>query len=372
MRTAQSLLTAFRSVVHSKFFADTPRAVQKPFKLKKGEPTRPPEPIERTDTITQLIYGLDAATERPRRHVGALEAKTRVDKQISAIRELLFAGRISTAEKYLEDLLAFQLGRGDREHAAMSLCALTTIALDANQLDVADRLSQYALKLTSDDNVVYTSRAEVFKHRGHFDAALKAYQEAIDRFGQDRWALNGYADVLKDKGLFDESIKRYKETQRDFPDNPVAFNGEISVLKANGERRSALSLAVRYAKRFEYDPVTRSTLAGCLASVGKYEEALRHYTLAIKLNWPEPRTHIGYIHALRASGDLESALRHADEFIAKFPKALQVLNAKAMLLRGAGRLDEAEAIYQRLIKHYPTHVPAKFGMAAIRSITRKD
>ena len=37
-----------------------------------------------------------------------------------------------------------------------------------------------------------------------------------------------------------------------------------------------------------------------------------------------------------------------------------------MLLRSAGRLDEAEAIYQSLIEHYPTYMPAKFGMAAIR------
>jgi tetratricopeptide (TPR) repeat protein len=372
IKTAQSLLTAFRSEVYSKFFVDMPRAVQKPLKLKKGgRPSRPPEPTEGTDTITQLIYGLDTATERPRRYVVALEAKARVDKQISAIRELLFAGKIPTADKYLEDLLAFQLGQGDREHAAMSLCALTTIALDANQFDVADRLSQYALRLTSDDKVVYTSRAEVFKQRGHFDAALKAYQEVIERFGQDRWALNGYADVLKDKGLFDESIKRYKETQEGFPDNPVAFNGEISVLKAKGERRRALSIAVRYAKRFEYDSVTRATLAGCLASVGKYEEALRHYTVAMKLNWPEPRTHIGYLHALTASGALESALRHADVFIAKFPKALPVLNIKAILLRNAGRLDEAEAIYQNLIEHYPTYVPATIGIAAIRVLQNK-
>ena len=33
----------------------------------------------------------------------------------------------------------------------MSLSALTAIALDANQFEMADRLSSYALRLTSDD-----------------------------------------------------------------------------------------------------------------------------------------------------------------------------------------------------------------------------
>jgi tetratricopeptide (TPR) repeat protein len=371
LRTAQSLLMTFRSEVHSKFFGGTKRSVQKPLKLKKGERPSSPQPGQERDAISELIDGMDATGGRSKRYVGALEAKARVDKQIGAIREVLFAGKNSTAEKYLEDLLAFQLGQGDREHAAMSLCALTAIALDANQFAMADRLSEYALKLTSDDKVVYTSRAEVLKQRGHFDAALRAYEEAIARFQQDRWALNGYADVLKDKGLFDESIKRYKQTQKDFPDDPVAFNGEIGVLRARGQQRIALGLALKYAKRFSYDAVTRSTLASCLASLGKYEDALRHYRVAIDLNWSEVRTHVGYLSALRDSGHMEAALRHADAYVRRFPKSYRMLHVKATLLRTAGRLDEAELLYRSVIELYPTYVPARFGMAAIRVLENK-
>lgn len=366
LRTAPSLLTAFRSEVDSKFFSEMRGALQKPLKLRKGERPRPSQAGQETDAISELIYGMDTSGERPKRYVGALEAKARVDKQIEAIREALFAGKNPTAEKYLEDLLAFQLGQGDREHAAMSLCALTGIALDANQFEMADRLSQYALKLTSDDKVVYTNRAEVFKRRGHFDAALKAYQEAIERFGQDRYARNGYADVLKDKGLFEEAIARYKEVQRDLPENPVAFNGEVSVLRAKGELRKALGVALANAKRFEYDAVTRSTLASSLASLGKYDEAIRHYRVAMNLD----RTHLGiqvsYVYTLKASGDLDSALRHADSVIKKVPDAVPMIYAKASLLRGAGLWDDAYALYEKLLALYPTYTPAKFGAAAIR------
>jgi tetratricopeptide (TPR) repeat protein len=364
LRTAQSLLTTFRSEVHSKFFGGTKRAVQKPLKLKKGERSPLPRPVQE-DAISELIYDMDARGERPKRYVGALEAKARVDKQIEAIREALFAGKNSTAEKYLEDLLAFQLGQGDREHAAMSLCALTGIALDANQFEIADRLSQYALKLTSDDKVVYTNRAEVFKRRGHFDAALKAYQEAIERFGQGRYARNGYADVLKDKGRFDEAIERYKEVQKDIPEDPVAFNGEVSVLRANGELRKALSVALANAKRFEYDAVTRSTLASSLASLGKYDEAIRHYRVAMNLDRTDLGIHVSYVYTLSASGDLDSALRHADSVIKKLPEAVPMIYAKASLLRNAGLLEDAYALYEKLLALYPTYTPAKFGAAAI-------
>jgi tetratricopeptide (TPR) repeat protein len=256
----------------------------------------------------------------------------------------------------------------------MSLCALTTISLDANQFDMADRLSAYALKLTSNDKVVYTNRAEVFKQRGHFDAALKAYEEAIDRFGQDRYARNGYADVLKDKGRFEEALNRYREVQKDTPDDPVAFNGEVSVLKAKGELRRALSVAVANAKRFKYDAVTRATLASSLASLGKYDEAVQQYQVAINLNWASLKIQVPYVYTLRAVGDLDLSLKHADLVISKLqlPKAASMMNAKASILRSVGRLDEASAIYAEILGPYPTYTPARFGAAAVQVLRKQS
>ncbi len=216
LKNSQTVLTDFRSRVQATFFGNARQGVQRALRLKRGETVAPPHQVGRMDAISALIYGTEDQAERPRRHVGAFEAKARVDKQISAIRDVLFAGKNDTAEKYLQELLAFQLGQGDREFAAMSLCALTTISLDANQYDMAERLSAYALRLTSNDKVVYTNRAEVFKRRGHFDAALKAYEEAIERFG-DRYARNGYADVLKDKGRFEEALRRYQGSAKRHP-----------------------------------------------------------------------------------------------------------------------------------------------------------
>jgi tetratricopeptide (TPR) repeat protein len=373
LRNVQTVLTTFRSRIQAKFFGNARQAVQKALRLKRGEAPATTQQPEQVDAISALIYGTDEHSERPRRYVGAFEAKARVDKQISAIRDALFAGKNPTAGKYLEELLAFQLGQGDRDFAAMSLCALTTISLDANQFDMADRLSAYALKLTSNDKVVYTNRAEVFKQRGHFDAALKAYQEAIERFGQDRYARNGHADVLKDKGRFDEALNRYKEVQKDAPDDPVAFNGEVSVLRARGELRTALSVAVANAKRFEYDAVTRATLASSLASLGKYDEAIRQYRVAIKLNWASLKIQIPYVYTLRAAGDPDSALKHADLVIGKLelPRAVSMVNAKASLLRSVGRLEEASTLYESLLGLYPTYTPAKFGAAAVRVLNNQ-
>jgi tetratricopeptide (TPR) repeat protein len=367
LKTSQSVLTAFRSKVHSRFFAGSGKASQRQLRLKRVRPSATTAvPTEPAEAVVEPIFDLGGGIRISRRTVGAFEAKARVDKQIAAIRDVLFAGKNALAERYLQELIEFQLGQGDREHAVMSLCALAAISLDANQLQMADRVSEFALKLSADDPFVYTTRAEVFKQRGHFHSALKAYQEAIERFPQERYARDGFADVLKEMGSFDESIKLYREVQKLFPDDPVAFNGEVGALKAKGELRAALKLAVLNAKRFEYDGVVRASLAGCLASLGKYEEALRHYKVALSIERPSMRTILSYIYTLKSSGKLTDALAYTDSLIARLPPVPSLLNAKATLLRSGNRLQEALGLFEEVIVRFPTYTPARFGAATVR------
>jgi tetratricopeptide (TPR) repeat protein len=368
---SRTLLTSLRSVLHERFFPSTPKAFQKMLKFDKRDPLRLVNPARGEDRISELIDGIGVGSEKRVRHTGALEAKARVDKQITAIKEQLLVGKDAIAEKYLQELIEFQLGQGDRVHAAMSLCNLTSIAMEADQFEMADRLSLYALKLTSNDDVVYTIRAEVLKQRGHFDAAIKAYEEAMVRFGEYRYAINGLADVFKEKGLYDEALKLYNKAKNDFPEDSVAFNGEVSVLKAKGEQRAALALALKHVKKFEFDAVTRATLAGCLVSVGKYEDALRHYSVATKLDSSNARIQINYLSCLRENGDAAAALHHLEVLLTKSPKQYSFLGMKALLLRSLGRLDEAESVYRELVKIYPTYIPAKTGIAVIRVLQKR-
>lgn len=367
LKSARSFLTTFRSKVQSRIFVKSEKATQRRLALRKSAPLpRSVAHEDRDKAADDAVYDLGDNRKIPRRILGAFEAKTRVDKQIAAIREAIFGGKSVQAERYLQELLDFQLGQGDREHAAMSLCALTAISLEANQLDMADELSEFAVKLTSDDPVVYTTRAEVFRQRGHFHAALKAYDEAVQRFPRELYALDGRAEVKKEMGQFDESMKMYQEIQKLFPDDSVAFNGEVGVLRAMGDLRRALKLSVSYAKRFELDAVSRATLASCLASLGKYQDALRHYQAAISLDYSNVRVVLGYIFTLKSSGNLTAALEYASTALSRFPDTPSLVNAKAILLRGAYRLDEALDVHERLAKRFPSYTPAKFGAAAVR------
>ncbi len=363
---SRAILTTFRSRIERAFWGP-----------KKKLPSQSRLNLEETKEVHadkrhgtgDLIFDLLAAADDPgkaQRRVGALQAKARVDSQIAGIRELLFAGKTSKVEKYLKELLEFQLGQGDREYAVMSLCSLSAIAIDANQLEMADRLSEYALRLGEYDVVAHTIRAEVFKNRGHFQSALRAYEETNHRFPGNRYALNGYADVLKELGEFEQSIRRYIEIQQQFPEDPVAFNGQVSTLRAAGRFREALDVSFRNAKRFQFDPVARNVLGGCLATVGKLDEAVKQYRRAFELDASDPHLRVAYAYALRSVGRYREAIQVLDADHATGPRQSIIANSKANILRTIGELNPALTVYLDVLSMFPCYTPAKFGAAAVR------
>jgi tetratricopeptide (TPR) repeat protein len=368
VRNPTAILTDFRSRLQKVLFAAELPGRQRKLHLRSSQDdNRVSRPGTTDDFISELIAGLNDPnkflTTRP---ISAYETKARVDKQISAIRDLLFAGKESLAQKYLEELLEFQLTHGERHFAAMSLCALTTISLDANQLEVAERLSGYAIKLDVNDPVVYGIRAEVFKHRGQFQNALKAYDEALARFPNARYLLNGRADVLQDLGRFDASLSAYAEAQQRYSDDPVAFSGRVGVLKAKGQFTDALRVAIQNTKLFPENSILRAALGSCLAAIGKFDEAAKHYKLAISLD-PRNSSHVvACAFALKSAGKLAAALQVAESAVKKAPSAPSLWSLKAALLRAAGQFEESLESYEQAITKFPTYTPARFGGATVR------
>jgi tetratricopeptide (TPR) repeat protein len=359
---SRQVLMMFRTDLHKKYFrqvrqSELPgtRSSKHAAIVSRGTP----------DYIASLLDNIEERTIKPDR-LKPFESKQRVDRQIEGIREMLFAGKTSIAEKYLEELITFQITHGEREHIVKSLCSLTAIAIEANQLGIADQLSQYAMRVDSEDPVVYSVRAETFKNRGLFESALKIYGEAIAKFSNNRYALNGYADVLKEMGRFEEALDLYAKTQKQFRDNPVAFNGHAGVLKAKGLHQEALKEALETTKRFRTDAISRSTLAWILGSLGKYEEASRNYQLALQYEPNNVRIVVGYSYALKASGKLSEALGFLDSRLSKYGDVATLLNAKATLLRQCGRLREALSVYELTAKTFPTYLPSQFGAAAVK------
>jgi tetratricopeptide (TPR) repeat protein len=324
----------------------------------------------RTRRAGQSVDVIDEAMQRARgadgsSRLSSFEAKTRVDKQIAGIAKEFFSGREDLAEKYIADLVNFQLSHSEQEHLAKSFCNLAASALDANMLEMADRLSRYAVDLGINDPVVITTRAEVLKDLGRFAASLETFNEAKARFPNSEYAWVGIADVLKEMGKHELSLSSYLEAQERFPDSPVPLNGCVSVLRAQGRRTEAIQYALKVVDRFPDDSVSRSSLASALRDRGRYYQAVRQYKAALRLDGRSVVTILGYVGTLcLTDAGAQGALEYLEDRLRKMPDNAGLLNAKANYLRRAGILPESLAVAERLMAEQPTYTPARFTCAA--------
>jgi len=295
------------------------------------------------------------------------EAFSQVRRQIEGIKKLLLTSNRQAVDKAVGSLLEFNSTYGEKEHLAKSLCALTKIALDANEPHIADALSLRAVALETDDIVVLTSRAEVLKSLARFDEAQEMYEATLQRYGKERYALCGYADVLMDQGKFDQALSVYDTAVDLYPEDPVASNGIVGVLMAKGEPSGALQQARKTAERFG-DVVSLNILGNVLRHVGRYAESVRVMEAALHRFPTEPRTWVGLLRSLRYAGRLELALAKVSEFSEKFSEIPSPLLIRGEILRAMGRLEESLESYTKALKNFPNHRPAQIGRASILTI----
>ncbi len=341
----------------------------RPHLLKRPESQRSLPLKRKRQRVNKSIDIIDEALQRGAevensQRLSSAEAKTRVDKQIAGITSEFFNGREDLAEKYIADLVDFQLSHSEQEHLAKSLCNLAALALDANRLEMADRLSRYAVDLKIDDPVVFTTRAEVLKNLGYFAASLEAFKEARIRFPQSEYAWVGIADVLKEIGSYDLSLAAYEEAQKIFPGSPVAFNGYVSVLRFKGDRKAAVEYALTVVQNFPDDAVSRSGLAAALRDLGKYSDAMRQYQASLRIDGGDTRTILGYAATLcLTSAGTRGSIDYLNDRLKMMPDNASLLNAKAIYLRRAGQLSESLAVAEKLMADYATYTPAQFSCA---------
>jgi tetratricopeptide (TPR) repeat protein len=295
------------------------------------------------------------------------ETFSQVKKQIEGIRRLLLTGNRQAVDKAVSSLLEFHSAYGEKEHLAKSLCALTKIALDANEPHVADTLSLKAVELEIDDIVVLTSRAEVLKSLARFTEAQQMYEDVLQKYGKERYALCGYADVLMDQGQFDRALGVYETAVALYPDDPVASNGIVGVLMARRDTTAALLQSRKTAEQFG-DVVSQTILGNILRHVGRYDESVRVMEAAAQRFSSEPRVWTGLLRSLRYAGRLEQALTKSSEFIERFSDYPSPYLMRGEILRAVGRLDESLDCYAKALKQFPNHRPAQIGKASVLTI----
>ena len=275
--------------------------------------------------------------EKPKRSHAVFE---NVNKQKEAIKRAIFERRHDRVERYVGDLIDYQLRRSENKDIARSLCDLATYAkglcAHAVQLELATR----ATTILPTDGWSQAQLADAYLCAGRFDDALAAYG-AAEICGEVEVARNGRADVLKWMGRLEEALQEYEATVREFPESVVARSGRAEVLKGMGRLEEALREYEATVREFPHDVIARNGRAEVLKGMGRLEEALQDYDATVREFPEDVVARHGRAEVLKGMGRLEEALQEYEGIRARFPsdKYSQVGMAAVLVL--LGRYDEA-------------------------------
>lgn len=183
----------------------------------------------------------------------------------------------------------------------------------------------------------YVTLGKAYSHAGQMDAAVKAFQQALDRRAEDHDALEGMANVLLAADRKDEAIAMLERGARRY---------------ANDDR-FLLKLGNTYLRE---------------SKIPEAQEAL-HKTLAVNPENAEARNLLGLCSV--RSGDTQDAEQNFGEAIRLEPLLPEPHNNLATLLVGRQEFREAEFQFRRALALNPQYADAHHGLGLLLVLTKR-
>jgi TolB-like protein/Tfp pilus assembly protein PilF len=145
-------------------------------------------------------------------------------------------------------------------------------------------------------------------------------------------------------GNIAQGLEHWERAKALDPDNSLVLGGSMGVAIARGDNQQALELQLRAAELDPLNPLVRGNLSHVLALVGRYEEAARELQRAKELSPARPGHPVAEAQLLILRGRFDEALVE----VSQWPEGPDREQALALIYRGLGRADEAEAEIARL------------------------
>ena len=208
-------------------------------------------------------------------------------------------------------------------------------------------------------------RALTFYRMGRFQDAIDQALKIDEAAGMNQdvyWLLaESYAGLKRN----DEAVQYYRLITSEFPDSDVARDATYRLayhLQTRGAFKEAARQFQTVAEKFPDSPLAPQALfaAGyCLSRENLHADAVRDWSTLVQKYPKDSRVEdalfqkaMGEIR-LERNGDALNSLR---EMRRQFPKSshlAEALHWEGMLLKGAGKLEDAEAAYRQALKAGP-------------------
>ncbi len=234
-------------------------------------------------------------------------------------------GDLNAAERWYRRASAKAEGFGD------GLANIGYLRLKDGRESEADSLFREAMALDKFNAIANLNLANDARARGDFKTAVKHVRTALTGESRNAQAYEVLARIYY-------TLKRYELAKL------VCLTG----LKIDGS----------YAPLHNVLGLVNLKLDDVRAAIAAFEAAIQ-----AEGSYAPAHTNLGAITFNYR--DYESSLRHFEAVLQTEPKNRMALVSKAASLRGLGRLNEAEAGYQKALAIDPTFVPAHYNLGIL-------
>jgi len=268
-------------------------------------------------------------------------------------------GKLSEAKMLYEEILVQDPTHFDALHLSGVLLK------QLGQLDAAEEFYLKALRIRSDDAVLYSNYGLILHLLKRFNEALESHDKAL-------FIKSDFADAFYNRGISLQELRRLDEAMASYdaaisfkPDYAGAFNNRGNILYELHRFDEALE---SYHKAIVIKPDFADALNNygtALKQMKRLDEAMASYDAAISLK-PD------YAGAFNNRGNTLYELHRFDEALESYHKAIaiqpdyaEVFNNYGNTLKQMKRFDEALEAHNKAITFKPDYADAYFDKALI-------
>jgi len=282
------------------------------------------------------------------------------------------------AKNYMEALNEVDEALQVNQTSGQLLFIRGKLASRLKRYDLAEISFQDALAKNADNIEALIELGGLGEAQSKWDKALLYWDLCIPKAKQRKQKfdlLTAKGDALCKLGAYDKAEKVFQVLIKNFSGQFQGWFGLAHIARLKGDWHSAKTGLQDCVKRFpNYRLKTNWMLqiAECMLELDEFEEACAIYSGI-------PGNHPGYIKALKALADRAMESKQWDRAIEYYNKCSSLLpinhnkvlqwrlNIGELMIK-SGRHDEAEVLFQELLKIFPSNARVKKGCETIQAL----
>jgi tetratricopeptide (TPR) repeat protein len=339
------------------------------------------------------------------------EGEERIDhilrKNPEAEEALTLKGRILMGRKeYFEAIQSFRTALKGQPERADLLALLGESYLKAGELDLAKDSLDQSLKLNPQLSGARYQEALVEAGKGHVKEAEKVLEEILKVRPEDELVLGSLLEIqmakkdwagsektiallrksakdpyliaMSEAGLLIEEKKidraraSYEEAFKLRPESSEPLNALVRLDLARGKKREVKKFLGQQIAEHPKNAYPHYLLGEILLAEKEKEKSEKEFYAAtqLKKDWPSPWLKLTLLKLSDKNNSL--ALTYLDMGLESNPGAQELYLLKASALSDAGRTDESEKTYKRLMQINPKNVMAQNNLAMLLADKKGD